>query len=733
MNASLGSILLTLFLVAPRAAERKPMTVEWIFSDEGEAVAGVPAAFWTTKHDVLLFDSHRPKAERTIERFRAETGVREPAVDRNAALLSLRALLDEKERPEDLGWPVAFDPAGEHAVYSFAGDLFLLDLAAARFSRLTRTATPETLPRFSPDGRKLGFVRDNDIYVVDLATTAETRLTSDGSETILNGGLSWVYWEEVFDHGETGYWWSPDSQSVAFLHSDDSPVSVVPLVDFRPVVPRLLRQRYPKAGGANPSVRLGIAAVDGARVAWVDSSEVPYEYLVRVKWLADSSRVAYETLNRRQDRSDLWLVDRRTGASQHVLTETDPAWVNTSDFQFLANGQELLATSERTGHTHLYRYASTGQLVGAVTQGPWSVRGPAGFTTADLDSSVLDESKGCVYFTALEKSSLERHLYRVGLDGGGLTRLSKEDGVHSVEWSPDRRYYLDVHSSHARLPSLSLHDADGALKAVVGPSHPEDLAPFDIRYPELTTIPAADGFPLPARILKPAGFDARRRHPVILNVYGEPNAPLVADAWDWSYLFDQVLLANGFVVVNVDPRSATGTSKELENLVLRHKNGAVEAGDFEGAARWLKRQPWVDPARLGIWGWSGGGTSTLLALTRTQEFKAGIAVAPETERRYYDTKYVEAYMKTPEENKDGYDDVSLVKRAKDLHGRLLLVFGTGDDNVHPQHSLHFADELIKAGKPFDMMVYPMRKHGIADRDARRHLFNKMLEFWKLSL
>ena len=213
-------------------------------------------------------------------------------------------------------------------------------------------------------------------------------------------------------------------------------------------------------------------------------------------------------------------------------------------------------------------------------------------------------------------------------------------------------------------------------------------------------------------------------------MYGEPNAPLQDQ---WGGLFNQVLLQDGYLVMNVDPRSATGVSKAVENTVLKRVSGEVELDDFVAAVRWLKAQPWVDPARVGIWGWSGGGTSTLLAVTRSQEFKAAIAVAPVTDRRYYDTKYVEAYMKTPDENAEGYEDVSLVKRAKDLHGRLLLVHGTYDDNVHPQNTWAFADELVKAGKPFDMMIYPMRKHGISDRPALRHLFNKMVEFWRLYL
>jgi dipeptidyl-peptidase-4 len=713
------------------AGEPREITVEWIYSDEGERLTALPETAWTSSGDVLLLDRRRPKAERTLERFSPETRARTAAVDAKAALASLRGLLD-KAAPEALDWPAGFDRAGRLAVYLFGDDVFLLDLRASRFDRVTRTGEKQSAVRVSPDGRKVAFVRANDLYVYDVASKTETRLTIDGSETILNGALSWLYWEEVFDHHDQGYWWSPDSTAIAFLRTDEAPVSVVPFVDFAPAVPRVLRQRYPKAGGANPIVRLGVASVDGKRTVFADPSDLAYEYVLRVKWLPDSGRVAFETMNRRQDRAEVLVLDPASGASRRVLTETDPAWVNTVDFDFLKDGRHVLATSDRTGHTHLYRYTVDGELVNAVTEGPWSVRGPSGFTESALDASAVDEARGVVFFTALEKSAVERHVYRVGLDGRDRERLSREDGVHRVSWSPDRRYYLDEHSSHATPPSSSVHDATGALLAVLAAAPVEPLASLGLRYPEMLTIPARDGFPLPARLLKPA-LEPGRRYPVILNVYGEPNEPMVADAWYGGLYFDQVLLRNGYLVASVDPRSATGVDKASERTVLRHKNGAVEVADLEAAARWLKAQPFVDPDRIGIWGWSGGGTFTLAALTRSQEFKAGIAVAPETEHRYYDTKYVEAYMKTPAENAEGYDEVSLVKRAKDLHGRLLLVFGSGDDNVHPQNSLHFADELVKAARPFEMMVYPMRKHGIDDRDARRHLFNRMLEFWKGSL
>ncbi len=732
----LSGLVLLLASAALPAQDRKDITVAWAYGDEAEAATKMPQTVWTTGGDVLLLDETKPAAERTLERVKGSTGERRPAVDRAAALASLKALLGA-DAPDAISWPDAFDPAGRIGIYVFSGDLFALDLAASRFERLTRTPEAESIPRPSPDGRRLAFVRGNDLWVYDFASKAETRLTADGSTTVINGGLSWVYWEEIFDHGVAGYWWSDDSAAIAFLRTDESMVDVVTFPKFSPAVPEILTQRYPKTGDANPSVRLGIVEVGSGKTAWMDQASAGYEYILGVKWLPDSRAVAVQTTNRLQTRLDLWLVARAGGAAKLLLTDRDEAWVNQKELVFLDGGRKFLITSERDGHTHLYLYGIDGKLLNAVTKGPWSVRGPGAFYGAPLGSAWVDEKGGWVYFTSLEKSPFERQLSRIRLDGTGMERLTKESGTHKISPSPDGRAWLDVLSSHDTLPSLSLHDAGGAQRALLVAPRAEIVRKFGFETPQIFTVPAPDGFPLPARILKPRGFDASKKYPAIVYIYGGPGAPTVNDSWDYSFAgnayYDQVLAARGYVVFTVDPRSATGQSKTLENRVLLKMQTDDVLDDIVAGVKWLKAQPFVDPSRVGVWGWSGGGTDTLLVMTRSQEFKAGISVAPVTDWHFYDTKFAETYMKTPADNPEGYALFSLLPRAKDLHGRLLLVFGSGDDNVHPQNSWSFVDELIKADKPFDLMVYPMRKHTIDDRPARIHLFEKMLEFWKLYL
>lgn len=389
------------------AQETNAVTVDWMFSDAGEEPTRMPRAAWTSANEVLLLDSRKPKAERTLERVAAESGARKNAVDRAAALASLKALLGP-DAPDALRWPDSLDRAGRTALYAFGDDVFVLDLAASRFTRLTSTPEAESVLRISPDGRRATYVRGNDLYVYDIAGRSERRLTRDGSATVLNGTLSWVYWEEVFDRHEGGIWWSDDSSAVAFLRTDESAVSVSTFVDFKPATPRLITQRYPKAGDANPAVKVGIADVASGSVVFLDPAEAPYEYVMGLKWMPDSRRVAVHLTNRAQTRLDLCTLERGSGKLGRILTDTDPSFLYQKELHFLENGKRLLLSSERTGHTHLYRYAEDGALVNAVTKGEWSVRGPGGFYNAPLGSTFVDEPRGLVYFTALEKSSIER-------------------------------------------------------------------------------------------------------------------------------------------------------------------------------------------------------------------------------------------------------------------------------------------------------------------------------------
>jgi dipeptidyl-peptidase 4 len=727
------------FLLAGLAAlgagvvAQQTLTPEWI-AGEGAEFVETPETGWRADGSLWIYDDRVSDRSPLFELLDPSTGTRRTVVDSAKPLAALNAALSRGDTLPKLPWPT-LDDSGRRGLYVLGGDVFLLDLESGDLTRLTATPAREASAAFSPDGRKVAFVRDHDLYVVDVESKIETRLTRDGSDSVLNGTLSWVYWEEIFDRRDIGFWWADDSRTLAFLQTDESGVTMSHFVDVQPIPPRLLTQRFPVAGSPNPRVRVGIVSVDHPdAISFVRLDPQSFEYVARIKWLPGARQLAVETMPRDQRRLDLLLADRTGGATTHLLTEADPGWVNiTDDLYFMKDGRHFIWASERSGFMHLYQYSLDGKLVGQITKGDWAMASNAGGVYWLRQSvAAIDEKNDWIYFIGLEKSSVERQLYRIHRDGSGFSRVSKESGTHGVRFSPDARYYVDKFSDSRTLPSLSVRTPDGAKTQTIAPPRTEVLAPFDVQYAELTTIPASDGFRMPAQILKPAGFDPSRRYPVIMFVYGGPSAPVVADNLPQFFLYDQLLLREGFIVVLVDNRSAAGISKRFEDTIYR-QSGIPESADLADAARWLKAQTWVDPARVGVWGWSGGGTMTLNLLTRSTEFKAAISVAPVTDWRYYDTKWAESLMGIPSDNRDGYETTSLVARAKELHGRLLIVHGTYDDNVQPQNEQAFMNALIAHGIVFDAMVYPMRKHGISDAAAQAHLFKTMVDFWKRAL
>jgi dipeptidyl-peptidase-4 len=729
------SIIVSLFTssISSAQAQRPQLSVEWIFSEQGASLAEVADFQWLADNTAMLYDTRQPEAQRTFEKFDPATRERHPAVDMAKAVTSLKSLDSSADVKSALAWPEAFDPNGRQALYIFHGDIFLLDLSSSSFTRVTETPSEEKDVQFSPDARFISFVRSNDVYVYEIATKKETRLTSDATDALLNGTLSWVYWEEIFGRRDIGYWWSPDSRSIAFLQTDETGISDSLFVDFKPVDERVIHQRYPKPGEKNPKVRVGVTDIARPETRWLNLGEEPYEWILRVKWLPDSDRVAVQTMPRSQKEDRLDFINVKTGERKRAVTETDPAWVNvTDDLHFLPDGKYFLWASERDGFMHLYRFTMDGMLVNKITIGDWAMASGGGVFWVRQAVAGIDSENDWIYFTGLKDSSIERNLYRVKTDGSGLTRITTESGAHAITMSPNAKYYFDDFSSAHTLPSLTLHNSDGKLLQTLAAPRPE-LLPDGIQYSEFLTVPAADGFPMPTEIWKPKGFDPKHKYPVILYVYGGPSAPNAVNAWHTrANLYNQLLLQDGYVVIYIDNRAATAISKKLENTLAANPS-AGETDDLVAGVRWFKSQSWVDSSRFGVWGWSGGGTMTLNLMTHSKEFKAGISVAPVTDWRYYDSKWAESLIGLPSQNAEAYERTSLVKHAGDLSGHLMVVFGTYDDNVHPQNEQAFINELIAKNILYEVMIYPMRKHGIADQAASIHLFRTMRDFWHRNL
>ena len=606
-------------------------------------------------------------------------------------------------------------------VFDFDNDLYYHELGGSQVTRLTRTPEAEAEVSFSPDGGRVAFVRDHNLHVVGVDGPHERALTADGNDVVRNGVLDWVYQEEIYGRGNfRGYWWSPDSARIAFLRLDGSAVPAFTIVDHIEYHPEVEEWSYPKAGDPNPVVRLGIADAGGGDAAWVDldAYDGSQPLIVSVGWTPDGGRVVYQVQDREQTWLDLNVADPESGRPTTLLRETTEAWVNVNGPpRWLADGS-FLWLSERAGWKHLYHYRADGTLVRQITSGEWEVRRVHG----------VDEGMGWIYWSGTERSPIGSDAYRVRLDGSGLERLTARPGTHRVQFNPGFTRYIDTWSTLAVPPQVRLHAADGAERRVIDANEAAVLAGYDLSAPELLQVPNRDGFLMEALMIKPPDFDPARRYPVYQHVYGGPHIQRVRNSWSGStYLFWQLLAQQGVIVWVLDNRTASGKGA-VSTWPVYENFGAGELRDIEDGLDWLAAQPYVDPDRIGIEGWSYGGFMVSYALTHSDRFAMGIAGGSVTDWRDYDTIYTERYMRTPQNNPDGYRRSAPRFAAADLSGALLLVHGTLDENVHMQNTLQFAYALQQAGKRFDMMLYPRSRHRLGGLDLELHRHTMMLDF-----
>ena len=619
-----------------------------------------------------------------------------------------------------------WDPDYAGLVVNISNDLYYVSrspLDGSLVRRLTQDPAIETMPTFSPDGTMVAFVRDHDLVVVDVARRQEWALTSGGGPDLLNGELDWVYQEEIYGRGDfKGFWWSPDSTRLAYLQTDESPVQEFTVVDHLPYRLDLEVTDYPKAGDSNPIVRLGVVPAVGGDTTWLDLQRyTPADMLlVSVGWSRHGDNVVFQVQNREQTWLDLNLGDPIDGTTTHLLQETTPAWVDVHGAPTWLGDGSFVWLSERSGWKHLYHYEADGTLITQVTDGEWELRTLHG---------VNEEADGTpLYFSGTERSPIGSDVYRVNLDGTALARLSEAAGTHRASFSAGFTYYLDTWSDINTPPQLRVHAADGTETRVVEPNQVETLDDYRLAVPEFLQVTARDGFLMEAMLIKPPDFDPSQQYPVLQHTYAGPHAQQVRNAWGGSaQMFYQLLAQRGIIVWVMDNRTASGKGA-VSTWPVYQRFGELELQDIEDGVSWLKQQPFVDGSRIGIEGWSYGGFMTSYALTHSTSFAMGIAGGTVSDWRDYDTIYTERFMRTPQNNPDGYRQSSPRFHAADLHGALLLLHGTMDDNVHLQNTLQFTYELQKAGKRFDLMLYPRSRHGVTDPDLNTHLRRGMLDF-----
>jgi dipeptidyl-peptidase-4 len=705
---------------APAAAQGRRLSTDLIFHPERRIdFSGAPV----TNVTWLDAETYVVAGNGGWQKVDAVSGRTSPLFDASrmaTALASLPGITREVAADLSRSRALTFNAGMTRALMTINDDVYVYDTVEGKATRLTETAGDEEELTFSPDGRLVGFVRGNNLHVVSVANPKERALTRDGGPQILNGKLDWLYQEEVYGRGQfRSYWWSPDSSRIAFLRLDETAVPEYTVVDHIPYRPALEVTDYPKAGDPNPTVRLGLAKATGG-VEWADLKKYEAEefLLVNVDWTPDSSQVVYQVQNREQTWLDLNLAQASSGRSRTLLRETTKAWVDRNENPIWLKDGSFLWLSVRSGFNHVYHYDGNGTLRRPVTNGRWEVRVLYG----------LDEAAGIIYFTAPERSNIDSDIYRVRLDGSGFTRLSATAGANRAIFNPSWSMYVGVWSDATTPNQVRLHRSDGTVVRVLDANPVKTHAEFRLVKPEFVKVTARDGFVLDGMMIKPPDFDPSKTYPVFQFTYAGPTAAVVRNAWRGTeHMFHQMLAQNGVVVWLLDNRSASGQGAESQWPVYG-RLGEMELQDLEDGVTWLKTQPYIDASRLALYGWSYGGFMTAYALTHSTSWAAGIVGAPVTDWRDYDSIYTERLMKLPKNNADGYRRTAPRFAADRMNGKMLLIHGTTDDNVHVQNSIQFAYELQRAGKPFEMMLYPRTRHGVSDARLNTHLWQGIFDF-----
>ncbi len=721
-------ITLALLLATPLFAQKKAITFEAIYDPQEKIFfsGATQTGFQWLDESTFIWPRRDEKGEFAEWRhYDVTTGKERALFDR----AKLKAALIAAGLPQDLAEETSkessltFDAKKSAVVLAVAEDLYVYSFARGTATRITSAPGEEEEPSFSPDGQKVAFVRDNDLYVVDLAGR-ERRLTTSGSVDLLNGKLDYVYQEEVYGRGNwKAFWWSPDSTRLAFLQLDEKPAPEFTVVDHIPYRLKLETFDYPKSGDPNPRVKLFVVRASGGKPVEIDNERYSAgEFLiVNVDWRRDSSAVVYQVQDREQTWLDLVSASPSKGTSTRLFRETTKAWVDPLGNPVWLEDGSFLWQSERTGWRHLYHYKDDGTLIRQVTDGEWEVR--------DLHGA----DATYVYVSGTERSVRDHDVYRVKLDGTALQRLSDKAGNHAATFNPSMRRYVDRWNDVTTPDQVRVYASDGKLARVVDENRVAVLGEYDLPQPEFLQVRNRDGIAMEAMMIKPKNFDPSKKYPVYQYLYAGPHAQTVVNRWGGQRgLFHQLLAQEGVIVWMCDNLTASGKGA-VSTWPLYKNFGEMELRDIEDGIAWLKQQPYVDGDRIMLNGWSYGGYMVAYALTHSKSFAAGISGAPVTDWRDYDTIYTERYMLMPQNNEDGYKKSSPRFAAKDLHGNLLLLHGTTDDNVHLQNTIQFAWELQNAGKQFEMMLYPRARHGVRDKKAVAHLNRVIFEFVKRQL
>ncbi|MFU8832742.1 MAG: S9 family peptidase [Wenzhouxiangella sp.] len=646
-----------------------------------------------------------------------ELSAEEQARRERARIASLRGIVEYR-----------WSTDGRFLLFPLGGNIYVLDMEAdeRQVRQVTDSQAFDTDPRISPDGSHVGFVRNQNLWIADLDDGQERALTEDGGGVISNGMAEFIAQEEMGRN--TGYWWSPDGRHIAFLRVDESPIDISLRYEISGGSIEIIEQRYPYTGTPNVTYRLGVVDIETSETRWLDLGNNEDIYIPRVGWLPDSQHLSYQRQSRDQKTLELVVADLADLQQRVILTETERTWINLhDDLYFLKDMPALIWSSERDGFRHLYLYGLDGQLIRRLTAGKWGVDALKG----------VDEELGLIYFTAAEVSALEKHLYRQSLVTRSpdiVSRVSRRSGWHNIRMDRAARVYVDTYSTTDQPPQLALHSADGERMAwlienrVTG-DHP--YAPFRSghRPTEFGTLIGPDAQTLHYRVIHPSDFDPQKPYPVFFHVYGGPTHRLTTNSWTRRALIDQYMARRGYIVFSLENRGIVRQGKQFQDAAYL-KLGRIEMADQMIGMDWLRSQDYVDPDRIGIFGWSYGGYLALMGAAQYPgEFAASVAVAPVTDWALYDTHYTERYLGTPQEQPEAYEKGNVLTYANQIRDPLLLIHPMADDNVLFTHSTLLMQQLQDNAIPFDLMTYPGEKHAIAGSGQRVHVYEMISRFF----
>ena len=726
-----------------QSAATKPLTVETLYQPGGLGGRAPETTEWSPDSTKLTFVQRDDLGEKG-ELWYVDASSGEKKVLVSAEKLAtldedVNKVKNEREKERLTRYHVAayvWAPDSKHLMFDSQGQLWLYDLTTQTAVQFTSAADPSGDPKFSPDGKHVAYVRKHNLYAREVNGDGEKQFTKDSGDNLLNGDIDWVYAEEL--GVRSNYFWSPDSKEIVFLHMDETNVPVYPIADLIPTHPTTDDEKYPAVGDPNPLVKLGVAGLDKGKARWISLTNDTDTYIPRFGWVREGVIWA-EVLNRTQDKMDLYFVDAKSGKSRIVLTENTPgAWIDFEqvEVRFLKSSGHFLWPSWRDGNMHLYLYSfdmqdpmgADAKLERQLTRGDFEVTGIEG----------VDEAAGTVFFQANKDDPRQTQIFSVQLDGSGFKALTSEEGQHAGNFSDDGKHYAHSFAGTATAPSISLCAVGGPCQVIWQARNA--TAEYGLRAPDYLEFKADDGTVLYGRLLLPPEPPASGKVPVIVNIYGGPAGQIVTKGSMGAFVdggsragFDEILARKGFAIFAVDNRGTPGRDRKFQTAI-RHEFGAVELKDqLTALDQLLAEYPQLDKDRVGIWGWSNGGSMTLYAMTHSDRFRAGVAVAPVTNWLDYDSIYTERYMGLLEDDKAGYEQSDVTKSAGQLHGALLLVHGTGDDNVHFQNSIQMIEALIDAGKQFQLMIYPNKTHGISGKDARVHLFTTIEDHFEREL